>query len=189
MMWSIIFLLSVGGCATRERVPLEKIPKPQVIAENGKPKMRSGGIIHQHLKKTSPQLKDIIVNDRAYVYITNQWFEELKGWTDRYIARIAPNVGTDGPNLIGYTRTYSMLMNSAANLQLAKRYNIKASVLIGLMVARNEKPWGKLPGDSNLHDYLIGLTEDGGIVWDMGTGQSCRLADFPNKESMVGMLF
>lgn len=186
---TLLSLFWIGGCATTEKVAFERLPKPQVVAENGKPKMRSGGFIAKDLKELSPQLKDLVVNDRFYVYITREWFEQLRGWTDRYIAQIAPGLGEKGPALPGYTRTYSMLMNSAANFGLARRYNVKASVLIGLMVVKNNKAWGDIPGDGVTHDYLVGLTATGGIVVDLETGQSIQFADFPNKESIVGMLF
>lgn len=189
VLLTLISLFWGGGCATTGNVAFEKLPKPQVVAENGKPRMRSGGFIAKDLRELSPQLKDIVVNDRFYVYITLEWFEQLRGWTDRYIGQIAPDLGEKGPALPGYTRTYSMLMNSAANFGLARRYSVKASVLIGLMVAKNNKPWKSIPGDGTIHDYLVGLTESGGIVVDLETGQSIQFVDFPNKDSIVGMLF
>lgn len=183
------FALAISSCATFEKGFVEKIAPPQIIAENGKPKLEPGGIIHKKLKELSPELQDIMVNDRYYVYITREWFLELKGWTDRYIARVAPNLGDSGPQLKGYTRTYSMLMNSAANFAIAGKYKVKGAALIGLMVVRNDNDWGKLKGDGQKHDYIVGMTEDGGLVLDLQTGQIIELRNFPNNKSILAMLF
>lgn len=62
-------------------------------------------------------------------------------------------------------------------------------MLIGLLIAKHEKPWGAIPADGKKRFYLIGLTEKGGLVYDLHTRQSISFDKFPNFESISGIMF
>ncbi len=82
-----------------------------------------------------------------------------------------------------------MLMSNIANIAVAKRYNVKGSVLIGLLVAQSKKPWGTIKADGEFRKYVIGLTENGSIIYDIPTRQSIAGNDFPNLDYITGILF
>ncbi len=51
------------------------------------------------------------------------------------------------------------------------------------------KPWGAIPADGKKRIYLIGMTEKGGLVYDLHTRQSISFDKFPNFESISGIMF
>jgi len=127
--------------------------------------------------------------DSTYLYATKEWFFELLGWCNGFIGERAPNLGDSAPSLPGYVRTYAMFINSVANIAVAGRYNVKASVLVGLAVAKNKEPWDAIPADNGRHDYILALTEAGGLIHDLATGQTTEISSFPNRHNIIAVLF
>ena len=90
---------------------------------------------------------------------------------------------------VNYAETFVSFATNFANISVARRYNLKASVPIGFIVAKNVKPWGAIPGDGAARGYAIGMTADKVLIYDVYTGQSVSGADFPNLEYITGISF
>jgi hypothetical protein len=190
LMISIILLLT--GCAAQQQVEYIRIkegPPPEIVAEGGKPKMIPAGFIKRRLRLGLPSAKKVVIHDRQYIYITEKWFHDVIKWTEEFIALQVPELDLEQKYPLAYNETFATLAGNFANLSVAKRYNVKASVLIGLLEAKHEKPWGAIPADGKKRIYLFGLTEKGGIVYDLHTRQSISFGDFPNFESIIGVMF
>jgi len=187
-----IIILMVNGCARQvatETLRIEKGPAPEIIAEDGKAKVMPAGFIKRRLRLGMPSIKDVVINDLQYIYITDKWFLDVVKWTENFIALQAPNLDLDKHYPIAYDGTFSSLAANIANIAVAKKYNLKASVLIGLIVAENTNPWGKIPGDGASRVYVIALTEHDGIVYDIHTKQTVLFSNFPNFDSIKSIMF
>jgi hypothetical protein len=182
-------LILPAGCSQYTYRTIEKFPKPKLVTVKDKPKLVHGSLVTRRLREISPTLKADIRLDSTYLYATREWFFELLDWCNGFIGERAPNLGDSAPSLPGYVRTYAMFINSVANIAVAGRYNVKGSVLMGLAVARNEEPWDAIPADNGRHDYIIALTEVGGLVHDLATGQTIELSSFPNRHNIIAVLF
>ncbi len=90
---------------------------------------------------------------------------------------------------IAYESTFAMLMSNIANIAVAKRYSVKGAVLIGLLVAKSEQPWGAIKADGKVHQYVIGLTENGSMIYHIPSRQIIAGKDFPNKNYISGIIF
>ena len=187
----MIALLS--GCAeprVDNYVLVKNGPPPGIIAANGKAKLIPAGFLKRRLRLGYPTLKDNInIGDRQYLYITEKWFMDVVEWGKYFIKLQVPEIDTLPVPPTAYEETLTRLMTNVANLSVSKRYNIKSSVLIGLVVANSDKPWGEIPADGKSRLYVIGLTEDGSVIYDIPTRQIIDGHDFPNKESMTGIMF
>ncbi len=190
---SLSLLALLSGCTetTPTRYGLvKKGAVPEIVAVNGKAKTIPAGFVKRRLRLQYPSLKDnIIIGDRQYLFITEKWFMDIVDWTEYFVKLQVPELDTLPQLPTAYEETVTMLMSNVANLSVAKRYNVKASVLIGLVVAISDKPWGQIPADGKPRRYVIGLTEDGAIVYDIPSRQSIAGHDFPNLESMTGIMF
>ena len=185
----VVALILPTGCKQYTRRPVERLPKPQLMELQGKPKHESGFWIKHRLREVCPNVKVIVVTDKDYLFITREWFLELLDWCNRFIRERTPNLGGSAHSLPGYGQTYAMFINSVANMAVASRYNVKSSVLVGLAVAWNKEPWDAIPADNKKHDYIVALTEDGGLVHDLATGQTIGLRSFPNRQNIIAVLF
>jgi len=172
-----------------ETILLKRGAAPEIIALDGKAKILYGEFIRRQLTKKYPELQTIIVGDKRYIFITERWFREVSDWTEYFITSQVPDLIGKDKLPVAYTGTFAMLMSNIANISVAKRYNVKASVLIGLMNAYSNKPWGKIPADGKLRDYIIGLTENGSVVYNPETRQVTTGKDFPNNEYLKGIIF
>ncbi|MFT5702454.1 MAG: hypothetical protein ACI8ZB_005374 [Desulforhopalus sp.] len=81
------------------------------------------------------------------------------------------------------------LTSNLANGAISRRYNIRASALICLITAKHEKSWGAISADCKIRIYLTGLTENGGLVYDIGTRESTSFDEFPNFDSISEIMF
>ena len=186
-----------GGCAgpatnvssDSHSVRVERLPAPEVLAESGKPKLAPAGFMKLRLRRGYPALQDIVINDRQYVFITQKWFLQVVEWVENYIATQVPEIGSTKKYPVGYVATVASMANSAANLAVAKRYNLQASVLIGVMRAKSVNPWGAIPADGKDRSYLVTLAGKDPIVYDVWTKQLITFAEFPNLETMDAIAF
>ena len=192
----VTFSLSIAtllnGCAeppAGNHLLLKKGAVPEIVAVDGRVKLMPADFLERRLRLGNPSLETILVEDNRYMYITNKWFMDAVNWTEYFIKEQVPELDTLPELPTAYEETFTMLTSNIANLSVVKRYNIKASVLIGLVVANSDKPWGKIPADGKPRNYIIGLTEDGLIIYDIPTRQSIDGNDFPNKNSMTGIMF
>jgi len=184
------FFLSAGeNSHAGNSVELRKVPPPEIIALDGKAKLLYGEFIKRQLQKRFPSLQDVVVSDKRYMFITANWFNELRAATEDFIDKQVPELASQPELPAAYGATYTMLMSSIANIAVAKRYKVKASVLIGVVTAKNNKPWGKIKADGKVRAYLIALTEDGALIYDFSTRQLVKGKEFPNKEYINKMLF
>lgn len=166
------------------------VPKPQIIAKGSKPKLIPGGFLHMRLRKQLPELENIIIDDQQYLYITREWFFQLKNWTDRFIEQQVPGLlSSKKAKPVDYNLVYTEFMSSVANISVAKHYNVKGSVLIGIVVAKNVEPWGKIPASGEPMSYVGVLTKDGGLVYDLETDQLVDLFKFPNFKHITKLVF
>ncbi len=183
----------LNGCAephVNNYILVKKGPPPEIVAVDGKVKLIPAGFIKRRLRLGYPTLKDnIIIGDRQYLYITEKWFMDVVEWSEYFIKLQVPEIDTLPDHPTAYEETLTILMSNLANLSVSKRYNVKASVLIGLVVANSDNPWGKIPADGKYRQYVIGLTEDGSVIYDIPTRQIIDGNDFPNKDSMTGIMF
>ncbi len=189
LMISTILLLA--GCAAQQQVEyirIKKGPSPEIVAEEGKPKMVPAGFIKRRLRLGLPSAKDVVIHDRQYMYITEKWFHDVIAWTEEFIALQVPDLNLQQNYPLAYNETFATLAANFANLSVATRYNVQGSVLIGLLTAKHEKPWGAIPADGKKRIYLIGMTEKGGLVYDLHTRQSISFDKFPNFESISGLM-
>ncbi len=168
---------------------LKKGPSPEIIAVDGKAKLLYGNFIRKQLEKRFPTLKTIVVGDKRYMFITEKWFRDVIDWTDFFITQQVPEVRELETLPIAYEPTFAMLMSNVANIAVAKRYNVKGSVLIGFVVAKSEKPWGAIPADGKSRQYIIGLTENGTMFYHIATRQITAGKEFPNAAYMTGIIF
>lgn len=185
-------LLSLAGCAAQQQleyIRIKKGPPPEIVAEEGKPKMIPAGFIKRRLRLGLPSAKYVVIHDRQYIYITEKWFQDVIKWTEEFIALQVPELNLQQKYPVAYDETFATLAANIANLAVAKRYNVQGSVLIGLITAKHEKPWGAISADGEERIYLLGLTEKGGLVYDLHTRQSISFDDFPNFESISGIMF
>ncbi len=141
------------------------------------------------LQKQLPELEEIIINDQHYIYITEEWFLQLKKWCDTFIERQVPDFKTTVQLPVGYKQSYAMFLSSIANITIAKHFDIKSSALIGLLVTRNIEPWGNIPGTGEQMTYIILMDDNYLRVYDLTTGQIASLDKFPNKKHIQGILF
>jgi hypothetical protein len=181
-----------SGCArqvTTETLSIQKVPAPEIIAEDGKARVLPAGFIKRRLRLGMPSIKNVAINDHQYVYITEKWFLEVMNWTENFIALQAPDLNLDKHQPIAYDVTFSSLAANIANIAVARRYDLKASVLIGLIKAKNTNPWGRIPGDGDSRVYVIALTEHDGIVYDIHTKQTVLFSKFPNFDSIHSIMF
>ena len=189
-------LLLFGFClfpfitlAANDTVVLKKGAPPEIIAVDGKAKLLYGEFIRRRLKGNYPDIGPIVVGDKRYMFITEKWFKDVIAWTTEFIDEQVPELKQRQELPVSYEETLVMLMSNMANLAVAKRYNVKASVLIGLVVVKNNEPWGKISADGKKRVYVIGLTENGALVYDVPTGQIISGKEFPNRANIVGILF
>ena len=185
-------ILLLTGCAQQQQVEyirIKKGPPPEIIAEDGKPKMVPAGFIKRRLRLGLPSAKNVVIHDRQYIYITEKWFHDVIKWTEEFIALQVPELDLQQKYPLAYDETFATLTANIANISVAGRYNIHGSVLIGLITAKHEKSWGVIPADGRQRVYLIGLTEKGGLVYDLHTRQSIRFDEFPNFDSISGIMF
>jgi len=80
-------------------------------------------------------------------------------------------------------------MANVANIPVSKRYNVKSSVLIGILSAENRRPWGTTKADNMLREYIVGLTRNGFIVYDFRTGKVISGKEFQNRDYIKGIIF
>jgi hypothetical protein len=189
-MLSII--LSLVGCAAQQQIEyirIKKGPPPEIVAEEGKPKMVRAGFIKRRLRLGLPSAKDVVIHDRQYIYITEKWFHDVIEWTEEFVALQVPELDLEQKYPLAYDETFASLVANFANISVATRYNVQGSVLIGLRIAKHEKPWGAIPANGKKRFYLIGMTEKGGLVYDLHTRQSISFDEFPNFESISGIMF
>ena len=185
-------LLLLSGCAAptvENYIELEKGAPPEIVAKDDKPKLIPGGFIKRRLRLGYPSLQEIVVNDSQYMYITEDWFMDVLNWSEYFIKAQVPEIDALPERPIAYKETVTMLMYNLANIMVAGRYNIKGSVLIGLLIADSDKPWGKIQADGKPRQYIIGLTEDGATIYDLPTRQVTAGKDFPNLESVTHIMF
>ncbi len=164
-------------------------PPPEIIAIDGKAKLLYGEFIRRQLQKKHPTLKKIVVGDKRYMFITEKWFMDVLHWTENFIKQQVPELDSLQTLPTAYEETFAMLMSNIANLSVAKRYNVKGSVLIGLLVAQNNEPWGEIKADGTFRRYIIGLTENGSIIYDIPTGQIIAGKEFSNRNYISGIMF
>ena len=191
MMSTILF---AAGCAQQQQQQVEYIrikkgPPPEIVAEDGKAKLIPAGFIKRRLRLGMPSAQNVVIHDRQYVYITEKWFYDVIKWTEEFIALQVPDLNLQQKYPLGYDETFVALAGNIANISVAKRYNVQGSVLIGLITAKHDQPWGVIPADGEVRVYLIGLTENGGLVYDIRTRQSISFDQFPNFDSVVGIMF
>ena len=187
-----LLALSIVSCSAAQSsdyLRVKRLPPPQIVAEEGKAKTLPAGFIKRRLRLGYPQLQDILINDRNYLYITDTWFQEVMNSTREFIESEVPGIGREGTYPENYGETFVSFAFNWANISVARRYNLKASVLIGLIVAQNRNPWGDIPGDGSNRVYAAGMTADRVIIYDVYTGQSIRAADFPNLEYVTKISF
>lgn len=192
---ALVFLF-LSGCAEQQHnkqpaqyLQVKRANPPEIIAVNGKAKTIPAGFIKLRLRKVIPSIENYIINDREYIYITEKWFHEVIQWTEDFIALEVPDLNLDQQYPLAYDETFSALASNFANIAVARRHNLRASVLIGFVVAKNVKPWGKIPADGASRIYLLGLTENDGIIYDIRTRQEISAEKFPNIDSIVGVTF
>ncbi len=188
----MISAMLLTGCAAPQQVEYIRIkrgPPPEIVAEGGEPKMIPAGFIKRRLRLGLPSAKNVVIHDRQYIYITEKWFHDVINWTEDFIAVQVPELNLHQKYPLAYDETFATLAGNIANISVAGRYNIQASVLIGLITAKHLKSWGAIPADGKKRVYLIGLTEKGGLVYDLHTRQSISFDEFPNFESITGVMF
>ncbi len=187
-LFALVLFFGFSESRAADFVLLKKGPPPEIIAVDGKAKLLYGEFIRRQLQKRYPTLETIVVGDKRYMFITEQWFRGVVDWTEHFINQQVPDLETLEELPTAYGATFTMLMSNIANIAVAKRYNVKASVLIGLVVAKSEQPWGTIKADGEFRQYVIGLTEDGSIIYDIPTGQVILGKDFPNREYLSGIM-
>jgi hypothetical protein len=185
----IFCLLFLNSCKSYQQMAVPKTPKPQIIAKGKKPKIMPASYLKLQMEKQLPELKELIINDQHYVYITKEWFLQMNEWTVSFINQQAPDLQKSGNLPVDYEQTYTMFLNSIANLQIAKHYNIKSSALIGILVAKNVQPWGEIPATGENMSYVIVLSEKAMMVYDITTKQLCKIYAFPNLKHTQGVIF
>lgn len=193
----ILIAAACSGCADpansvnepKHSIRVEQVPPPEILAESGKPKLAPAGFMKLRLQRGYPMLDDIIINDRQYVFITQKWFRQVIGWVENYIALQVPEIKSNRKYPVGYVSTVASMASSAANIAVAKRYDLRASVLIGVMRAKSEKPWGSIPGDGKDRNYIVTLIGNEPVVYDVWTKQIISFEKFPNIETMDAISF
>ena len=194
MPWIFVAITALlTGCAeqqaTTEYIRIKRGPPPEIISESGKPKLIPAGYIKRRIRLGMPSVKNVTIHDRNYVYITEKWLHDVITWTEEFIQSQVPGLGLDKKYPLAYDETFAALASNLANGSISRRYNIRASALIGLFAAVNETPWGAIPADGKKRVYLIGLTDKGGLVYDIQTRQSISFDEFPNFDSISGIMF
>ena len=189
-----LVLILLSGCAEQQQQSAEYLQvkrgnPPEIIAVNGKAKTIPAGFIKKRLRLVIPSIENFIINDREYIYITEKWFNEVIKFTEEFIALEVPDLNLDQHYPIAYDETFAALATNFANIAVARRHNLRASVLIGFIHAKNKNPWGKIPADGGSRLYLVGLTEKDGIIYDIQTKQSIAFERFPNKDFIKGVIF
>lgn len=188
-----IFVVSLlAGCVSQEPteyIHIKKGPPPEIIAEGEKAKMLPAGYMKRRLRLGYPSLENIIINDRQYIFITEKWFNDVIDWTEKFIAQQVPRLAQKKQYPVAYPETFVELASNIANISVARRYNLRASVAMGMVTAKNEQAWGEIPGDGSFRVYLFGMTENYSVIYDVYTGQSIKAGDFPNLDSITGIMF
>ena len=187
-LFALVLFFGYSESSAADFVLLKKGPPPEIIAVDGKAKLLYGEFIRRQLQKRHPNLQTIVVGDKRYMFITEKWFREIVDWTEHFIKQQVPALDQMEELPTAYESTFTMLMSNVANVAVAKRYSVKGSVLIGLLVAKSEKAWGTIKADGKFRQYVIGLTENGSIVYDIPTGQVIDGKDFPNREYLSGIM-
>ncbi len=188
----VLTILLLAGCGKQQQIEyirIKKGPPPEIVAEAGKPKMVPAGFIKRRLRLGLPSAKNVVIHDRQYIYITEKWFHDVIKWTEEFIALQVPELDLQQKYPLAYDETFATLAANIANISVAARYNVQASVLIGLITVKHEKSWRAIPADGRERVYLIGMTEKGGLVYDLHTRQSISFDEFPNFESISGIMF
>ena len=193
----LLIAIACGGCAgpatdvsnDSHSIQVEQVPAPEVLAKAGKPKLAPAGFMKLRLRRGYPAMQDIVINDQQYVFVTEKWFRQVVVWVENYIAMQVPEIGPNKSYPVGYVATVASMASSAANLAVAKRYNLRASVLIGVMRAKSVKPWGAIPADGKDRLYLVTLAGNDPLVYDLWTKQTIPFAEFPNLATMDAIAF
>ncbi len=187
---AVLFCLLLCSCGpSYEQLRIAQPPKPQIVAKGTAPKIMPASFLKLRLQKQLPELEEIIINDQHYIYITEEWFLQLKKWCDTFIERQVPDFKTTVQLPVGYKQSYAMFLSSIANITIAKHFDIKSSALIGLLVTRNIEPWGNIPGTGEQMTYIILMDDNYLRVYDLTTGQIASLDKFPNKKHILGIIF
>ena len=135
-------ILLLTGCAEQQQIEYirtKKGPPPEIIAEEGKPKMVPTGFIKRRLRLGLPSAENVVIHDRQYIYITEKWFHDVIKWTEEFIALQVPELDLQQKYPLAYDETFATLAANIANISVAGRYNIHGSVLIGLITAKKQK--------------------------------------------------
>lgn len=190
LVLSLVLLL--GSCAEQKQaqfIRIKKGPPPEIIAEDGKEKLIPAGYIKRRFLMGIPSLENLVIHDRQYIYITEKWFYDVIVWTEDFIRLQVPNLDFNKKYPLAYDETFALLASEIADISVAKKYNIRGSVLIGLLVAKNEKPWGKIAADGEYRVYVFGLTEEDFVIYDIRTRQLIQSKNFPNSDFITGIMF
>lgn len=189
----VFVLVLFNSCAEQQQpaayLKVKRGVPPEIIAVNGKAKTIPAGFIKRRLRLTNPSIEHFIIHDRQYIYITEKWFNEVIRWTEDFIALEVPDLNLNKQYPIAYDETFSTLASNFANIAVARRHNLRASVLIGFVVAENKNPWGDIPADGAARVYLVGLTENDGMIYDIRSRQTIAFQEFPNKDFIKGVTF
>jgi hypothetical protein len=185
---TFFFFFGYSDLWAEDFVLLKKAAPPEIVAMDGKAKLLYGEFIRRQLQQRHPTLKTIIVGDKRYMFITEKWFRDVVDWTEHFIKQQVPELDNLEDLPIAYEATFTMLMSNMANIAVAKRYNVKGSVLIGLLVAKSKNPWGTIRADGMSRVYVVGLTENGSIIYDISTRQVIAGKEFPNREYISGIM-
>ncbi len=186
-----LFVLSVvlfSSCTSTETIVVTKAPKPQIIAKDNKPRIMPAGYLKLQIRKQLPELEELVISDKNYVYISKKWFLQMDDWTRTFIHEQVPNLDSNDLPTV-YRESYIMFLSSIANFQIAKHYNIKSSALIGILVAANIEPWGAIPASGKNMSYMIVLSGSSMLVYDIVTRQLCKIYDFPNLKHTKKIFF
>lgn len=151
--------------------------------------MISGYELSKRLRKQLPGLETLIILDENYIFMPKSWFAELKQWTEKFIQQQVPDLTAAKVHPVDYKKVFTAFMGSIANLTMAKQYNIKGSVLLGILVTRNVEPWGKIQATDEEMRYIVALAEEGGLVHDLETNQTVAFHSFPNLKHVTKLVF
>jgi len=175
--------------AAPEEILLPEFPAPPLILEGGTAKQIGSIRLLRELHRSGVRGLDLIDTlDGEYALFRGDSLGKLSAWLETACQALDFNITRARANHYDGT-VFARLLNLATSLASLREDTIGLAMPVGVLLCRRDLAWGELPADHRDDAYILFVTDLGMLVYDPPTRQLARLADFPNKSTIVKIWF
>lgn len=188
----IVLFLALAAAPSRaasREILLPAFPNPPLLRDGGAPKRATSLRLMRDLQKGGVRgLDRFDAVDGDYALFRGDSLGGLAAWLEAACAALEYDLlGARARHYDG--AVFARMLNMATSLASLRDDSIGLAMPIGVLACRRDKAWGDLPGDGSEEAYVIFATDEGMLVYDPPTRQLARLAEFPNRDSVVKVWF